>query len=82
MNRNKKMQILAVVALLSIVFSVLSTALLILFPWNTQPTNDTKDLSDFLTGSWTIQAEIPNSTGTWTQIVLSWATVTASWSSK
>lgn len=77
MNRNKQMQILAGIALFAILFSVVSTALLVIFSWSQQaPTKEPSSLKDFIVRSGSLQkvdTKKPN------DIILTWASVKDTW---
>lgn len=69
MNRNKKMQIIAIIWLFAITFSIVSTALLVIFSAN--QASQKVDLSNF----------IQNNSGTLSVDTMTWSTtVTTSWS--
>jgi hypothetical protein len=67
MKRTKKNQIFAAIALFAIVFSVVSTAVLVIFSQTTQAPNP-QDLEKILNSfSWTTQTKVlSGSTLTWT----------------
>lgn len=69
MKRDTKMKILAVIALFAILFSIVSTAILIVFSSRNQAPQEI-DLSDFITSTWTSDTlkdiEITDISATWT----------------